>query len=86
MNLFKHRQFKKYIIIWAVRWYLKYGVSYRDLEQMLEERGVKVDHSTINRWVIFYASKLAHKLKKYCKPKSNKTWYVDETYIKVKGK
>ena len=86
MNLFKHRQFKKYIIIWAVRWYLKYGVSYRDLEQMLEERGVKVDHSTINRWVIFYASKLAHKLKKYWKPKSNKTWYVDETYIKVKGK
>ena len=86
MNLFKRRHFKNDIIIWAVRWYCKYGISYRDLEQMLEERGIKVDHSTINRWVIFYAPKLVDRLKKYWKPKSNKTWYVDETYIKVKGK
>ena len=53
---------------------------------MLEERGVEVDHSTLNRWVIYYAPKLAQKLKKYWKHKSNKTWYTDETYIKVKGK
>ena len=86
MNLFKHRQFEKEIIIWAVRWYCKYGISYRDLEEMLEERGVYVDHSTINRWVTFYAPKLAQRLKKYWKPTFNKTWYVDETYIKVKGK
>ena len=59
MNLFKYRHFKNDIIIWAVRWYTKYGISYRDLEKMLEERGVRVDHSTINRWVIFYAPKLA---------------------------
>ncbi len=86
MNLFKHRHFTNDIIIWAVRWYCKYGISYRELEEMLEERGVEIDHSTINRWVIFYAPKLAQRLKKYWKPKSNKTWYVDETYIKVKGK
>ena len=86
MNLFKHRQFKEDIIIWAVRWYCKYGISYRELEEMLEERGVEIDHSTLNRWVIFYAPKLAQKLKKYWKLTSNKTWYVDETYIKVKGK
>ena len=86
MNLFKHRQFEEHIIIWAIRWYCKYGISYRELEEMLEERGVEVDHSTLNRWVVYYAPKLAQKLKKYWKPKSNKTWYTDETYIKVKGK
>ena len=86
MTLFKHRHFTNHIIILAVRWYCKYGVSYRDLEEMLEERGVGVDHSTINRWVLFYAPKLAQKLKKRWKPKLNTTWYVDETYIKVKGK
>ena len=49
MNLFKQRHFKYDIIIWAVRWYLKYGISYRDLEEMLFERGVEVDHTTIYR-------------------------------------
>ena len=86
MNLFKQRHFKYDIIIWAVRWYLKYGISYRDLEEMLFERGVEVDHTTIYRWVIYYAPKILDKLKWYWKPKYNKTWYVDETYIKVKGK
>ncbi len=86
MTLFKHRHFTNHIIISAVRWYCKYGISYRELEEMLEERGVDVDHSTINRWVLFYAPKLAQKLKKLWKPKLNTTWYVDETYIKVKGK
>jgi transposase-like protein len=85
MNIFKRRHFNNDIIIWAIRWYCKYGISYRDLEEMLEERGLRVDHSTINRWVIFYAPKLAKKLKKYWRPKYSKTWYVDETYIKVKG-
>ena len=54
MTLFKHRHFTNHIIISAVRWYCKYGISYRELEEMLEERGVDVDHSTINRWVLFY--------------------------------
>ena len=51
MNLFKHRHFEYDIINWAVRWYCKYGISYRDLEEMLGERGVSVDHTTIYRWV-----------------------------------
>jgi transposase-like protein len=86
MNIFKHRHFKYDIIIWAVRWYCKYGISYRDLEEMLEERGVKVDHSTIYRWVQYYAPKILDKLKWYWKPKLGFSWRVDETYIKVKGK
>jgi transposase-like protein len=86
MNLFKGRHFKYDIIIWAVRWYCKYGISYRDLEEMLTERGVIVDHSTIYRWVQFYAPKILEKLKWYWKPRLRFSWYVDETYIKVKGK
>ena len=85
MNLFKQRHFKYDIIIWAVRWYCKHGISYRDLEEMMEERGVNVDHTTIYRWVIYYAPKILDKLKWYWKPSYSKTWYVDETYIKVKG-
>jgi IS6 family transposase len=52
---FKGRHFEGEILLWAVRWYCRYGVSYRDLEQMLGERGVSVDHSTIYRWVQKYA-------------------------------
>ena len=58
MNLFKHRQFKEDIIIWAVRWYCKYGISYRELSEMLEERGLKVNYSTIYRWVQRYAPEI----------------------------
>ena len=86
MNIFKYRHFKYDIIIWAVRWYIKYGISYRDLEEKMEERGVEIDHTTIYRWVIYYPPKILDKLKWYWKPKYNKTWYVDETYLKVKGK
>jgi hypothetical protein len=50
MSEFKWRQFEGEIILWAVRWYCRYGISYRDLEQMMGERGVPVDHSTIYRW------------------------------------
>ena len=55
MSEFKGRHFEGEILLWAVRWYCRYGVSYRDLEQMLGERGVSVDHSTIYRWVQKYA-------------------------------
>ena len=51
MSDFKGRHFEGEIVLWAVRWYCRYGVSYRDLEQMMGERGVSVDHSTIFRWV-----------------------------------
>ncbi len=86
MNVFKGRHFQYAIIIWAVRWYCKYGISYRDLEEMLSERGIEVDHSTIYRWVQYYAPKILDKLKWYWKPKLGMSWRVDETYVKVKGK
>lgn len=86
MRIFKGRHFNYDVIIWAVRWYCKYGISYRDLEEMLTERGVSVDHSTIYRWVQSYAPKMLDKLKWYWKPRLGFSWRVDETYIKVKGK
>ena len=85
MSIFKHRHFKYDIIIWAVRWYCKYGISYRDLEEMLTERGAEVDHSTIYRWVQYYAPQILDKLKWYWKPTIGYNWRVDETYVKVKG-
>ena len=52
---FKGSQFEREIILWGVRWYVAYPISYRQLEEMMSERGVTVDHSTLNRWVIKYA-------------------------------
>lgn len=65
-------------------WYLRYSLSYRDLEEMMAERGLKVDHSTIARWVLAYAPELEKRVKPQLKP-TNDSWRVDETYIKVKG-
>jgi len=65
--------------------YVRYVVSYRDLEEIMEERGVKVDHATFNRWVIRYASALALADKK-CKRTVATSWRMDETYLKIKGK
>jgi transposase, IS6 family len=58
MPAFKWRQFAGEVILWAVRWYCRYGISYRELEEMLGERGVTVDHTTIYRWVQRYAPEL----------------------------
>ncbi len=66
MNPFKGRHFQRDIILWAVRWYCKYGISYRELQEMLAERGVNVDHSTIYRWVQRYAPERG------CKPEPPK--------------
>lgn len=63
MSDFKWRHFQGEIILWAVRWYCRYGVSYRDLEQMMGERGVGVDHSTIYRWVQKYAPEIEKRLR-----------------------
>jgi IS6 family transposase len=68
----------------CVRWYLRYALSYRDLEEIMRERGLQVDHPTIYRWVQHYAPEL----EKLCRPHLRKTtdsWRVDETYVKVKG-
>ena len=83
---FKYKQFKGDIILWAIRWYLKYGISYRELEEMLKERGVNVDHTTIYRWVIQYSPELKKKLSQYRGKFYYQSLRVDETYIKVKGK
>ena len=69
----------------AVRWYVAYNLSYRDIEELMAERGIKVDHSTINRWVIKYAPELLKNFK-LKKKAVNKSWQMDETYIKNKGK
>lgn len=86
MDIFKHRYFKYDIIIWVVPGKSKYGTSYRDLEEMLTERGVEVDHPTIYRWVQYYEPKILNKLKWYWKPKLGYSWRVDERYVKFKGK
>ncbi len=56
--LFKWRHFQSDIILLNVRWYCRYALSYRDLEEMMRERGIEVDHATINRWVVKYAPEL----------------------------
>ena len=69
----------------TVRWYVAYSLSYRDIEELLLERTIKIDHSTINRWVIKYSPQLLKAFKKN-KKCVGRSWRADETYIKVKGK
>src|SRR5208337_912255 len=72
-------------VLWAVRWYCRYGISYRDLEQMMGERGVSVDHSTIYRWVQKYAPEIERRLRWQWRGPRSTSWRVDETYVKVRG-
>jgi transposase-like protein len=83
---FKGRHFEGEIVLWAVRWYCRYGISYRDLEQMMTERGVSVDHSTIYRWVQRYAPEIEKRLRWHWRRPRSRSWRVDETYVKVRGK
>ena len=82
---FKGSQFEREIILWAVRWYVAYPISYRQLEEMMGERGVAVDHSTLNRWVIKYAPEFAKVFRRRQRP-VGRSWRLDETYVKIKGK
>ncbi|WP_311193941.1 IS6 family transposase [Escherichia coli] len=87
MNPFKGRHFQRDIILWAVRWYCKYGISYRELQEMLAERGVNVDHSTIYRWVQRYAPEMEKRLRWYWRnPSDLCPWHMDETFVKVNGR
>lgn len=86
MISFKYRHFQKDIILMAVRWYVAYSLSYRDIEELMSERGVTVDHSTINRWVVKYSPELELEFRKNYKHTVGRSWRMDETYIKVKGK
>jgi transposase-like protein len=81
---FKGRQFTAEIILWAVRWYLQFPISYRDLERMLSDRGVQVDHTTLFRWIQAYAPELDRRIRPHLR-RTNGSWRVDETYIRVKG-
>src|SRR5258708_32508382 len=79
-NPFKRRHFQGEIILLCVRWYLRYSLSYRDLEEMMAERGLKVDHSTLCRWVHAYAPELEKRVKPQLKP-TNDSWRVDADTI-----
>src|SRR2546425_6142579 len=80
---FKWRHFESEIILLCVRWYLRYSLSYRDLEEMMRERGLHVDHTTIYRWVQRYAPELEKRCRPHLKAFTD-SWKVDETYIKVR--
>ena len=86
MSDFKWRHFRGEMILSCVRWYCKYGISYRDLAEMMLERGLEVDHTTLYRWVQHYAPEMEKRLRWYWKPSMGYSWRVDETYVKVKGK
>src|SRR3954453_4909862 len=75
---FKGRHFEATLIVQAVSWYLRYALSYRDIEEMLLERGLEVDHSTINRWVLAYAPAIEKRLRAFRKPHCGSI-RVDET-------
>ena len=72
------------VIVLAVRWYLRFGLSYRDVEELLIERGVEVDHVTIDRWVLRFTPLLADAARP-CRHRVGDRWQVDETYVKVAG-
>ncbi|WP_405471091.1 IS6 family transposase (plasmid) [Morganella morganii] len=72
------------IIAQCVRWYLAYSLSLRDLEEMMAERGIQVDHATLHRWVLRLVPLIAQAACRYKRPVSQK-WHIDETYIKIKG-
>jgi transposase, IS6 family len=73
------------VIVLAVRWYLRFGLSYRDVEELLTERGVEVDHVTIHRWVLRFTPLLADAARP-CRHAVGSRWQVDETYVKVAGR
>jgi len=83
-NLFKWEHYQPDIILLTVRWYLQYNLSFRNLVEMMEERGLSMAHTTIMRWVHQYSPELDKRLRRHLKC-TNDSCRVDETYIKVKG-
>ena len=84
-GLFKWRQFEPEMILLAVGRYLRFSLSYRDVEELLAERGLHADHVTVWRWVQRYAPEMERRLRSRLNS-TNDSWRVDETYIRVKGK
>ena len=81
---FRGRHFEDGIILRCVRWYLRYSLSYRDLEEITAERGLSVDHVTIWRWVQRFAPILNQRLRRELR-RPHRCWRVDETYVRVAG-
>jgi len=84
-TLFRGRHFADEIIVLCVRWYLRYSLSYRDLTEMMQERNLSIDASTIWRWVQCYAPELNERIRCELKP-TNGSWRTDETYVRVAGR
>ena len=85
MNHFKGKQFQQDVIIVAVGYYLRYNLSYREVQEILYDRGINVSHTTIYRWVQEYG-KLLYQIWKKKNRQSFYSWKKDETYIKIKGR
>jgi transposase-like protein len=83
-QLFKGRQFEREIIILCVRWYLRFKLSFRDLVEMMAERGVSLAHTTIMRWVQRFVPEFERRWNRFAR-QSGQSWRVDETYIKIRG-
>ncbi|HBM11425.1 MAG TPA: IS6 family transposase [Rhodospirillaceae bacterium] len=81
---FKGVHYPKSVILYAVYFYVRYAVSYRDLEEIMAERGVDVDHATLNRWVVKFSTDLAAEAQKLKRQTAN-SWRMDETYVQIKG-
>jgi len=78
-------RFAREVIAVAVRWYLRYGLSYRDVEELLAERGITVDHVTVYRWVQTFTAEFVH-LARAARHAADDRWFMDETYVKVAGR
>ena len=81
---FRGRHFEAGLIVQAVSWYLRYHLSYRDIEELLLERGLEVDHSTVNRWVLAYAPLIDRRLRPFRKHHCGSV-RIDETYVRIRG-
>src|SRR5215207_5665810 len=84
-SLFRGRHFDRAIIILCIRWYITYKLSYRDLVEMMAERGVALSHTTILRWVQRYVPEFENRWRRDARPVGT-SWRVDETYIRVRGR
>lgn len=84
-NPFKSKQFRSEIILLCVRWYLRYSLTYRDLTEIMEGRGLKMSHTTIMRWVHEFSPELDKRTRPHLKATGD-SWKVDESYVKIKGK
>src|ERR1700689_5225450 len=84
-GLFKGRHFDQEIIVLCVRWYLRYKLSFRDLAEMMAERGLSLAHTTIMRWIQCYVPEFEKRWDRFARP-AGRSWRVDETYVKIRGR